>query len=53
MADNGGVISSKLFLITANYWLMNEAVVNCDLQINISGVIAQVEAMLSMHFQGL
>lgn len=41
MADNGGIISSKLFLIIANYWLMNEAVVNCDLQINILGVIAR------------
>lgn len=40
MAANGGIISSKLFLIIANYWLMNEAVVNCDLQINILGVIA-------------
>lgn len=41
MADNGGIISSKLFLIIVNNWLMNEAVVNCDLQINILGVIVQ------------
>lgn len=53
MADNGGIISSKLFLIIANYWFMNEAVVNCDLQINILGVIAWVEAVLALHFQGL
>lgn len=53
MADNGGIISSKLFLIIANYWFMNEAVVNCDLQINILGVIAWVEAVLTVPFQCL
>ena len=53
MADNGSIISSKLFLIIDNHWFMNEAVVNCDLQINILGVIARVEAVLTVHFQGL
>lgn len=51
MADNGGVIPSKLFPIIANYRFMNEAVVNCDSQINTAGVTAGVKQRSQHSFR--